>query len=333
MNVAWMTELTTLKRRIFLLRLKGVGRVLVLLVVVAAPVPRAAAQESDTGGVVPWTRLTSIPRLRPDSAVPGVRYPAMLRSANVGGEVEIELFVDVDGRPIWERSRVVRASHDLFRNSVRTTMTRWAFTPPMIDERAVATLAPLLVSFDMPAEHDVPVRQLAEEVLIDSSGIHLTLGWEIIPRDSIRIDTMGVFSAKSIVLRELLETADDLDSLAAVCVRWDRGRAASTPPAMVLRRLRLHYPTVRTPDRCPRTYASMVSHVDSLGRPTDRRPKGAIDPVWVEVDDVQQWTAELYIMTGYVWQGTLTHRYYCEAQRDEYARWSATCELRSTTLS
>lgn len=321
--------MTLLKRRELTPGLKGACLAILLGGGLA---PRLPAQATDS--LIAWSRLSRLPRAA-DSAWPRIPYPEPLRSADIAGQVQVDLFIDSAGQADWSRSRVVHGAHDLFTSAVREAVARWTFGPAELDTRPVATMAPLTVTFTLPVEHDAPVQELAASA-IDSAGIRILLGWETIPRDSsVAPDSLDHMSARSIVLRELLAVAESIDSLAAVCVGWDVESPRRPVPPAVLRRLRLYFPDVRTFDRCPPTHGSRVTspRLDARGRRTDRRPRGAVDPVWVEVGSVQPWTASRYVMAGSVRQGTATHHYFCEALRDERGRWSASCELRSTTIT
>src|SRR6185436_20959927 len=60
------------------------------------------------------------------SGVPGtvnLRYPDMLRSANVEGEVLVQFVVDTTGRADLSSFKVLKSSHDLFTNSVKNALS------------------------------------------------------------------------------------------------------------------------------------------------------------------------------------------------------------------
>lgn len=65
---------------------------------------------------------------------------------------------------------------------------------------------------------------------------------------------------------------------------------------------------------CPRTYASMITHVDSLGRVVDLRPPGYVDPYALTVGRPQ------FARDSYGWvharelQGTAGRAYLCTVQ-------------------
>jgi protein TonB len=77
------------------------------------------------------------------SAVPGttnLRYPDMLRSANVEGEVLVQFEVDTLGRADLSKFKVLKSSHDLFTNSVKNALGQMRFYPAEIGGRKVRQL-------------------------------------------------------------------------------------------------------------------------------------------------------------------------------------------------
>jgi protein TonB len=77
------------------------------------------------------------------SVAPGAnppRYPDMLRSANVEGEVLVQFVVDTTGRVDMSQFKVLKSSHDLFTTSVRTSLSQMRFYPAEIGGRKVKQL-------------------------------------------------------------------------------------------------------------------------------------------------------------------------------------------------
>ena len=70
----------------------------------------------------------------------GPRYPDMLRSANVEGEVLAQFVVDTNGRAEMSQFKVLKSSHDLFTNSVRQFLSSARFYPAEIGGRKVKQL-------------------------------------------------------------------------------------------------------------------------------------------------------------------------------------------------
>lgn len=70
----------------------------------------------------------------------GPRYPDMLRSANVEGEVLMQFVVDTTGRVEMNNLKVLKTSHDLFTNAVRQHLATARFYPAEIGGRKVKQL-------------------------------------------------------------------------------------------------------------------------------------------------------------------------------------------------
>jgi TonB family protein len=85
--------------------------------------------------------------LMPGSATPS--YPALLRSAGVGGGVLVEFVVDTLGRVESGSQRIMQADHDLFAASVRDVMPRLRFMPAEARGRKVRQLVRLPFRFDV----------------------------------------------------------------------------------------------------------------------------------------------------------------------------------------
>ena len=63
----------------------------------------------------------------PGNAAP--RYPDMLRSANVEGEVLAQFVVDTTGRADMSTFKVLKSTHDLFTDAVKTALPNMRFYP------------------------------------------------------------------------------------------------------------------------------------------------------------------------------------------------------------
>jgi protein TonB len=68
------------------------------------------------------------------------RYPDMLRSANVEGEVLVQFVVDTTGRVERGSIKILKSSHDLFTNSVQSALNGMRFYPAEIGGRKVKQL-------------------------------------------------------------------------------------------------------------------------------------------------------------------------------------------------
>jgi len=67
----------------------------------------------------------------------GPRYPDMLRSANVEGEVLAQFVVDTTGRAEMSTFKVLKSSHELFTQAVRNVLPQMRFYPAEIGGRKV----------------------------------------------------------------------------------------------------------------------------------------------------------------------------------------------------
>ena len=81
----------------------------------------------------------------PGTATP--RYPTMLQSAGVEGDVRAQFVVDTLGRVERGSVRVLDTTHDLFASAVRDALTRARFTPAEAGGRKVRQLAEQVFTF------------------------------------------------------------------------------------------------------------------------------------------------------------------------------------------
>ena len=83
----------------------------------------------------------------PDNPRP--RYPDMLRSANVEGEVLAQFVVDTTGRAEMNTFKVLKSSHDLFTNSVKSALANMKFYPAEVGGRKVKQLVQMPFVFGL----------------------------------------------------------------------------------------------------------------------------------------------------------------------------------------
>ncbi|HEY7234639.1 MAG TPA: TonB family protein [Gemmatimonadaceae bacterium] len=83
----------------------------------------------------------------PDNPRP--RYPDMLRSANVEGEVLAQFVVDTTGRAEMNTFKVLKSSHDLFTNSVKSALANMRFYPAEVGGRKVKQLVQMPFVFGL----------------------------------------------------------------------------------------------------------------------------------------------------------------------------------------
>lgn len=136
------------------------------------------------------------------------------------------------------------------------------------------------------------------------------------------------------MLAAVIDTiAARLPDSTSLCLRLLGGPSGPTDPdEAFLGALRTRQRPVRARD-CPRTYASMIVVLDSLGRPlTPSGPRGYVDPYTLVVGRPQ------FEHPGYAWvlvresQGTDGHDYLCAAQSYDARTW-ASCRVVTTWVS
>jgi protein TonB len=86
-------------------------------------------------------------QVAPHSGNPTPRYPDMLRSANVEGEVLAQFVVDTTGRADMGTFKVLKSSHDLFTNAVRAALPSMRFYAAEIGGRKVKQLVQMPFQF------------------------------------------------------------------------------------------------------------------------------------------------------------------------------------------
>jgi len=80
---------------------------------------------------------------------PGPRYPDMLRSANVEGEVLAQFVVDTTGRAEMNTFKVLKSSHDLFTNAVKSQLPNMRFYAAEVGGRKVKQLVQMPFQFNL----------------------------------------------------------------------------------------------------------------------------------------------------------------------------------------
>ncbi len=84
---------------------------------------------------------------QPGNAAP--KYPDMLRTANVGGEVLVQFVVDTLGAADMSSFKVLKTSHDLFTASVRGALPTMHFFPAQVGGRKVKQLVQMPFQFSL----------------------------------------------------------------------------------------------------------------------------------------------------------------------------------------
>ena len=87
---------------------------------------------------------------QPVVAIPGTampRYPSMLQSAGLEGDVRAQFVVDTLGRVEQRSFRALESSHDLFAAAVREALSRARFKPAEAGGRKVRQLVEQTFTF------------------------------------------------------------------------------------------------------------------------------------------------------------------------------------------
>ncbi len=87
------------------------------------------------------------------STVPGQagpRFPEMLKSANIEGEVLAQFVVDTSGKAEMSTFKVLKASNDLFASSLKSTLPQWRFYPAEAGGHKVKQIVQLPLKFVAP---------------------------------------------------------------------------------------------------------------------------------------------------------------------------------------
>jgi periplasmic protein TonB len=80
---------------------------------------------------------------------PAPRYPDMLRSANVEGEVLAQFVVDTTGRADMSTFKTLKATHDLFTNAVKASLPNMKFYPAEVGGKKVKQLVQMPFQFSL----------------------------------------------------------------------------------------------------------------------------------------------------------------------------------------
>ena len=83
----------------------------------------------------------------PNNSAP--RYPDMLRSANVEGEVLAQFVVDTTGRADMGSLHILKSTHDLFTSAVKTSLPNMKFYPAEVGGKKVKQLVQMPFTFSL----------------------------------------------------------------------------------------------------------------------------------------------------------------------------------------
>jgi TonB family protein len=92
-------------------------------------------------------QVEKVAELAPGNAAP--RYPDMLRSANIEGEVLAQFVVDTTGHVDMSSLKVLKTTHDLFTNSVKQSLPTIKFSPALVGGRKVKQVVQMTFPFTL----------------------------------------------------------------------------------------------------------------------------------------------------------------------------------------
>jgi TonB family protein len=279
------------------------------------------------GGDVAWCAAEKAPAL---VAQTSIRYPDLLLSADVPGEVVLEATIDTIGRLDFQTLKVRRETHALFTSAVRAAIPAWRFVPARIAGTPVRARGVLRVEFLLPSEDSMPREAVVEPPRETRTGLNVSLGWRTPAYDPpSAVDPTRLYGLIAAIARS--HGTDS--SPRALCLVWERAADQREPPAALIAYLRDHG-TPRLPrSRCPPTYESMILRLDSLGRPVGR-PPGTVDPQVLSISELRPWTNDLFVFRYSVWVGTSGEGARCQAQWDaSLGEWRISCGRLSRYLS
>ena len=119
-----------------------------------APGPQPArSQSSQTSPAYFEFQVDHVASPIPGNSSP--RYPDMLRSANVEGEVLTQFIVNADGAVDMGSFKVLRSTHDLFTAAVRNALPQMRFDPATVRNQRVRQLVQMPFSFSLSHSQEV----------------------------------------------------------------------------------------------------------------------------------------------------------------------------------
>ena len=83
------------------------------------------------------------------TTTPAPKYPAELRAANIEGEVLAQFTVDTAGAAVMETFKVLKSTHDLFTQAVKSALPAMRFNPALVGGRPVRQLVQMPFQFNL----------------------------------------------------------------------------------------------------------------------------------------------------------------------------------------
>jgi hypothetical protein len=239
-----------------------------------------------------------------------------MRQDGVSGEVLLRYVVDTNGRAISVSLEVLRSSHAHFTAAAKNALPRQRLEPARRAGVVTSVMVEELVTFTHPAPGWQSARrdQFTRHA-VDSTGRLLTYVYAFTPRDSLTAPLLS--SADSV---EILDVVFDSTLANTISRReptaWCLQLSGRPPQVELLERWWQKGRRVVVPSDCPRTYTMMVRSPDNLNR-----PRGWVDPVYVDVDSIVSWTENTVILSTHIRQGTAFSSHTCEVWR-EAGKWT-----------
>jgi periplasmic protein TonB len=87
----------------------------------------------------------------PREGNPNPKYPSMLESSRVEGEVLAQFVVDTSGKADMSTFKVLSSSNELFASSLKSTLPQWKFYPAEAGGHKVKQIVQLPLKFNVPA--------------------------------------------------------------------------------------------------------------------------------------------------------------------------------------
>jgi protein TonB len=81
---------------------------------------------------------------------PKPKYPSVLESSGIAGEVQAQFVVNTDGRADMSEFKVLKSTNELFAQAVKNVLPRMHFSPAMIGGRPVKQLVQQAFQFAVP---------------------------------------------------------------------------------------------------------------------------------------------------------------------------------------
>ena len=270
-------------------------------------------------GDVAWCAAEKAPGLVAQTMI---RYPEILVSANVEGEVVLEATIDTTGRIDLRTLKVRRETHALFTYAVRASMSAWWFVPARVAGAPVRARGVLRVEFLLPSNDSIPREAVVGPARETRTGLDVALGWRAPAYDPpATVDTTRLYGLIAAIAR----SHGTVDTPRALCLEWWQSTEQREPPAALIDYLRRRGAPRLPRSRCPPTYTSMILQLDSLGRPVGP-PPGAVDPQILSIGELRPWTKDLFVFRYSVWVGTSGEGGHCQGRWDASAgEWRISC--------